>query len=196
MCMPCERCFSRCLTLSSRRIRMCIVLLKMQLRLYYKINCSLQITWWSSAPSSWLSLCPNRRAKMASLCCWNIRQIPKIEMKCVSLLRNQVCSKWASISSFFLLFLNVKSQASGTTTRTVVGQRRGKHSFGQTSIAMWPGPNPPTWGQKSLCCCIHVGSKAPTSCGDRKSLSVSDTLTGIQNISPPVILLDEIRVMI
>lgn len=80
--------------------------------------------------------------------------------------REEVCREWASISSFFLLFLGVKrmcNPAAGTTTRTVVGQRHGKHSSEKTSIAMWPRTNTPTQGRESFCRCIHGGSEAPTS---------------------------------
>lgn len=80
--------------------------------------------------------------------------------------REEVCREWASISSFFLLFLGVKrmcSLASGTTTSTVVGLRHGKHSSEKTPIAMWTRTKPPTLGRKSFCRCIHGGSEAPTS---------------------------------
>ena len=57
-----------------------------------------------------------------------------------------------------------------TTTRPVVGQRDRKHSSEKTSIAMWLCTKPPSWGRESFCCCIHGGSKAPTSLEEKASL--------------------------
>lgn len=108
----------------------------------------------------------------------------------------EVCREWASISPFFLLFLCVKrmcSLASGTTTRTVVGLRHGKHSSEKTPIAMWSRTKPPTEGWK-IPLPLHSWWIWSTHKPWEKSPSLSsETPSGIQDVSPPEIFQDEIR---
>lgn len=110
--------------------------------------------------------------------------------------REEVCKEWASISSFFLLFLGVKrmcNPASGTTTRTVVGLKHGKHFSEKPSIAMWPRTKPPTQRWKNPLPLHSWWIWSTHKPWGKKPLSVSETPSGIQDVSPPEIFPDKIR---
>lgn len=70
--------------------------------------------------------------------------------------RRKACREWASISSFFLLFLSVKrmcSQASGTRTRT--GGTEAREAFLWKNIHRYVAPDQPSYPGANIYLLLH-----------------------------------------